>query len=109
MNAREIFNSLEHLEIYDMRRIYDHYGELVFEKKYVKEWIEALTELLGEPQKPAGNYPEEEDIELTKDYRGIRREQTLFFKKFDDCSILAMLWPWSSSNVTLIVARIEEK
>ncbi len=109
MLVREIFDSLQSLEVQETRCIYDHYGEIVFEKKYVQEWMAGLIQFLGAPQKSAGENPTKEDLALTFEYRGIRRDQTLFYKRFEGYSILAMLWPWASSNVTLIVAKVVEK
>lgn len=111
MLVREVFDLLQPLEASEVRCILDFYAEVVFEKENAKEWIGKLTEIFGEPRKRPGENPTQADLDLTKDFRGIRRDQTLFYlqNEQEQSAMIAMLWPWASSNITLIVAKVAEK
>jgi hypothetical protein len=104
LNVKGLMDALQSLEVYESRCVYDQYGEVVIEIEHIDAWVEGLTRLLGAPRKPAGENPTEEDLRLTNDYRGIRRNQTLFYKPQNGQGLLAMLWPWSGSYVTLVMA-----
>ncbi len=99
---RSIIDRVTRLNLYEERRIDEKYGEFVFYARELTVWDAAISESLGPAVKPAGSAPSRDHTKLAQSFGGIRKDQTLFFKKFDDCSIMAMLWPWQDSeHITL--------
>ncbi len=106
---KEIVEQCSGLGIYEKRDITDEYVELVFYNKEQDEWNRIFTDILGPVIKPAGLEPTEDDLRLTKDYGGIRINQTLFKKKFDGVTVIAMFWPWQDGmQTTLKIGLLKE-
>lgn len=102
MTLAEIAQTYSGLEISEQRRNSDKYQELVFFSKDTEQWNKALAQKLGPPVKPAGEPPSPQQQESTKDYGGIFDNQTLFEKKFDQLTVLAMFWPWQDGQHTTL-------
>lgn len=101
-SLKEILIPCEGLEIYEKRYDSDEYCELVFFLKDQSAWVEKISETLGSPHKPLGVNPSSIQQQLTEQYGGIRKDQTLFFKEFKNGKVIAMFWPWQDkSHVTL--------
>ncbi len=97
-----IIDRVTKLNLYEKRRIDEKYGEFVFYARELTVWNAAISEGLGPAVKPAGAAPSRDHAKLAKNFGGIRKDQTLFLKKFENCSIMAMLWPWQDSeHITL--------
>ncbi len=99
----------EPLGIKKIKKQKEDYLELVFFAKDIKQWNELFTGLLGPALKPAGQKPSALDLNLTREFRGIRSNQTLFAGKIENAAVLAMFWPWDDrQHVTLkLSARIK--
>lgn len=109
MLLREIIDCCSALNITEKRSITDDFIEMVFHNEEIEEWSRILTAFLGEPQKPKGQAPTEKDIEITSKTGGIRLEQTLFEKEFDNGTIIAKFWPWKDDmHITLRMALLEK-
>lgn len=107
MTLKEILSRCGKLSIYE-ERIIDDYCELVIFNKEIDDWNKILTDILGPPRKPKGVEPSEDDLNLTKASGGIRVNQTLFERKFDDVTIIAKFWPWKDNiHTTLKMALLE--
>ena len=102
LTIKEIMDGCLVFNVYEKRLITDEYGELVFFNKDIAELNKLLSDMLGPAVKPKGIQPTKEDKLLTKEYGGIRIEQTLFKKDYNDISIIAMLWPWQSTEHTTL-------
>ena len=102
MTLKEILDQSKNLEIFEKRDITDKYAELVFLTRDAEKWEQFLSGVLGPAVKVTGNKPEKEDLNLTKTYGGIRIGQSLFKKKFDKITVIAMLWPWQDKNHTTL-------
>jgi hypothetical protein len=110
MTLREIVEKCSLLEVEERRHQDETYSELVFFNKEVDEWNRILSETLGPPVKPPGINPTKDLVRLTQEYGGIRTDQTLFVKEFDDVTVMAMFWPWGDSkHTTLKMALIEKQ
>ena len=110
MKLSELLKDYSNLNIDEKRCVTDDYVWLVFFNKEVAEWNKIFTSILGPAVKPAGANPSQDDLRLTKDYGGVRREQTLFKKEFDDATVIAMFWPWQDNlRTTLKMILIERK
>jgi hypothetical protein len=107
MNLKEILDRCNMVNVHEVRHITDDYAELVFHNRALDEWNRILSDTLGPPKKPAGVEPSENDLELTKDYGGIRVNQTLFMKEVEDSKVIAMYWPWQNHlHTTLKMAHV---
>lgn len=107
MRLNEIFKRCNHLTIYDQRCVTDEFIELVFYNKDLPEWYKSIVAVLGEPRKAKNRQPNENDLKLTARTGGIRFEQTLFEKTFEEGTIIAKFWPWQDgTHTTLRVALL---
>ena len=102
MKLRDITDCCVHLDVHEKRCDREDLFELVFFHKDIAEWSRILTAFLGEPVKPSGKAPTPKDPELTEGTGGIRIEQTLFEKEFENVVIIAKFWPWKDGNCTTL-------
>ncbi len=109
MELKEIIDCCSHLKIREKRCLTDDFIELVFKNEEVDEWHRVLSAFLGDPIKPKGQEPSDDDLKLTEKTGGIRIEQTLFEKEFEDASIIAKFWPWMDNiHTTLRMALLQK-
>ena len=107
MKLKEITDCFSELTITERRCVSDDFVELVFQKREVDEWQRILTAFLGPPVKPKGQSPSEKDLLLTSKTGGIRIDQTLFEKEFEDETLIAKFWPWQDEvHITLRMAKL---
>ena len=107
MTLNEILVRCSKLKIHEERSINDEYYELVIYNRDIGEWQKIFNEILGEPRKPKGVEPSKDDLDLTKASGGIRINQTLYEKKFEDVIIIAKFWPWDDDvHTTLKMALL---
>jgi hypothetical protein len=107
MRLIEIFKKCNHLTIYDERSVTDEFIELVFYNKDLPDWYNCISSVLGEPRKAQNRQPNDHDLKLTARTGGIRFEQTLFEKTFEEGTIIAKFWPWQDgTHTTLRVALL---
>jgi hypothetical protein len=110
MLIKEIVEKIGMSNVYEVRRITDTYGELIFYSKKTDEWSKAFTNILGPAVKPAGVKPTENDLQLTRDYGGIWINQILFRKEIGNVKFIAMFWPWQDNiHTTLKMAFLEKR
>jgi len=88
--------------VHEVRHITDEYGEFVVFNTGMEELTKVFVDLLGAPQKPAGVKPSDDDLTLTEGYGGIRINQTLFKRVFEDFILVAMYWPWEDGVRTTV-------
>lgn len=105
----EIVERCSMLEVAERRHQDETYSELVFHNKEIDEWHRILSEVLGPPVKPAGETPTRDMGRLTQEYGGIRADQTLFMREFDEVTVMAMFWPWSDRRHTTLKMTLLEK
>ena len=107
---KDIFQRFQNLSIYETRSVTDSFVEIVLYNKDIQEWNKLLHEFMGEPFKEAAGKPSRQMKELTKEYGGIGKGQTLFKKDLEEVIILAMLWPWENGiHTTLKIFTLKEK
>lgn len=102
MQLKEIINCCRHLKVAEKRCLTDEFIELVFLNEDITEWHRILTAFLGKPRKPEGQEPDADDLRITAKTGGIRVDQTLFEKEFDDTGIIAKFWPWQDNKHTTL-------
>jgi len=105
MNVKDILERSSHLKTGRGRDISEDYIEREIFARDIEEWERILTDILGPPVKKAGEKTTQSFFDLTAQYGGIQDDQTLFYRKFDERSVIAMFWPWKDKNqVTLKIA-----
>jgi hypothetical protein len=97
-----IEQKLSELAVSKQRKRTDTYSELVFFNKDLKKWDRALSGILGPPMKSKWKKPDENLTAITRGFGGIRVGQTLYYKEFENCKILAMIWPWKDKTHTTL-------
>jgi len=70
--------------------------------KEVAEWSQVASEFFGPAIKPTGAKPDQESLQLTQSFGGIRDNQTLFKKELDGKTAIAMFWPWQDGVHTTL-------
>lgn len=107
MELKEIIDCCKHLSVREKRCLTDEFIELVFRSDDIAEWSRILAAFLGSPRKPKGQEPSESDLQLTAKTGGIRFDQTLFEKEFEEGTIIAKFWPWMDNlHTTLRMALL---
>ena len=97
-----IEKKLRTLHVSKQRKRTDKYSELVFFNKDKKKWDRALSGILGPPVKSHWKKGDPELNSITRNFGGIRSGQTVYFKEFDDCKVLALVWPWKDKTHTTL-------
>lgn len=106
---KKIIEACGTLKIQEKRCISDTYCELVFYSKDTDEWNKKFDEAFGRAKKPAGEKITKEDLRLTEHYGGIRDDQTLYKKEFENTTLIAMFWPWQDGLHTTLKMAVLEK
>jgi hypothetical protein len=107
MQLREIIDCCSHLKVTEKRCLTDEFIEFVFVNEDIAEWHRILSAFLGAPRKPKGKEPNVSDLKITEKTGGIRIEQTLFEKAFENTEIIAKFWPWKDNiHTTLRMALL---
>lgn len=108
MTLKQIIEKCSGLKISEQRCDEDEYKEFVIETKEVEGFNAVLTDILGEPAKGPGVKPTKDQLQLIKEYGGLRNNQTLFVKEFDAEKIIVMFWPWEDEvHVTVKMAVVK--
>ena len=107
MRLTDIFDKCNHLKTHEQRCIGDEFIEIVFYNEDGAEWFNAISAILGAPRKDKNKEPNRNDLELTSHTGGIRFEQTLFEKEYQNGTIIAKFWPWKDNiHTTLRMALL---
>ena len=105
----EILKKCDQLKVEEKRVSSSGYNEQVIFSDEIDQWNKVLAGVLGPAVKPAGQKTTPQYFALTVNYGGIFDDQTLFYKKFEEQSILAMLLPWKNKiHVTLKIVCFQE-
>ena len=105
----EILKQCSQLKVEEERVSSNDYDERVIFANEIDQWGKVFADVLGQAMKPAGQKTTPQDFALTVNYGGVLDDQTLFYKKFKERSILAMFWPWKNKiHVTLKIACFQE-
>ncbi|MBN1595130.1 hypothetical protein JW933_04305 [candidate division FCPU426 bacterium] len=102
MELTEILALCRSLKIVEEREVASDHINLVLLTEDLRQWSECLALSLGPALKAAGAKPSSEAKKIAQNFGGIRNEQTLFIKNFDDFSVVAMFWPWQDNKHTTL-------
>lgn len=109
MIIEKIYEKVKGLRVVEIRNKSEENLELVFFAEEKEKWSQALQEVLGEPQKPAGTHPSKEQQSMTEEFGGIYEEQTLFVQRHEEGNVIGMMWPWQDqTHITLKIFMIQE-
>jgi hypothetical protein len=102
MRLKEIIDGCSHLKVIESRCVTDDFIDIVFSNEDLEEWQRILSSFLGVPRKPRGQPPSRSDLEITSNTGGIRVNQTLFEREFEEGIIIAKFWPWQDGRYTTL-------
>ena len=103
----QLDNKFRSLNIFKERKSNETYREIVFFNKDMKKWDRVLSGKLGAPVKSKWTGTDQALKKITRKFGGIRKGQTVYIKEYDNCSILAMIWPWKDrTHSTLKLSMI---
>jgi hypothetical protein len=102
MRLKEIIDGCSHLKVIESRCVTDDFIDIVFSNEDLEEWQRILSSFLGAPRKPRGQPPSRSDLEITSNTGGIRVNQTLFEREFEEGIIIAKFWPWQDGRYTTL-------
>lgn len=84
----------------------DGYWEAVASQEGLDLFHKVLLAYFGPPLKPEGQAPSREARRYAEPYGGVRKDQTLYFRRDGEHSECALLWPWGNgTRFTIKVAR----
>ena len=106
MTFQEFLNSIQTIRIEESRAQTDEYFEAVIAKEGLDALHKILAQYFGSPIKPEGAAPSLNAKRIAAPYGGIRKEQTMYFRKDGDHAECALLWPWGSgARITIKVSQ----
>lgn len=109
MELIDLIDQLKHLEYsrkkYHVDRL-GEYAQLVFHRRHLPAWLEALAKMMGPPIKTDRQPVTEDIIRLTADFGEIFDHQTLYYREIDGQRIMAMFWPWSDQEAITLKMMI---
>ncbi len=106
MEFPELLEQLKTLKREEMRSQAADYFEIVVASTEMPSLLSMLQDYFGEPLKPVGKSPSNEAQRCAKPYGGVRENQTLFYRRIGEGSVVALIWPWGSGlSLTLKLFR----
>jgi hypothetical protein len=106
MNFPELLSEVDRLKCAEKRAKTDCYLEAVVTQTECQPLAAILGVYFGTPLKPAGAMPSGDAGRYSKPYGGVRRDQTMYYRKSEGFTDVALLWPWGDGNsVTVKIIR----
>ena len=107
MNFSELSEEIRKTAVEEKRADSNDRLELVVKNGALNEITPILERYFGPAVKPAGKNPSGPNRDLTNPFGGILKNQTLYYADRENCSNLAMIWPWSDGErSTLKIFRL---
>lgn len=106
MTFKDFLTQIQTIRIEESRAQTEEYFEAVISKPSLDPLHKILEAYFGPPIKPEGCPPSGEASRYAKLYGGIRRDQTMYFRRDGEHSECVLLWPWGSGvRITIKVIR----
>ena len=102
MDFAEFLQEVNKIQCQEKRTQTPDYVEVVVAKTHWEVMDKVLQDYFGPPLKPQGQNPSRDADRCAKPYGGVRRDQTLYFKKSETRSCAALLWPWGNGTLTTL-------
>jgi hypothetical protein len=94
----ELVSQLKKIPCDEIRKESDGYYEFVISLHHVSKFYPVFEKYFGPPFKPPGVLPSEKAKDVTKNYGGIQKQQTLYFADRNGVLNCAMIWPWGDGT-----------
>ncbi len=98
MTFIELIGRLKGISCEEIRKESDGYYEFVIAGQNLSKLYPIFEIYFGVPFKPAGIAPTDKAKDVTKNYGGIQKQQTLYYIHRDGLSNCAMIWPWGDEG-----------
>ncbi len=108
MTFQDFLVQIKTLKFEESRAQTEEYFEAVISKASLDLLHKILAAYFGSPLKPEGHTPSGEANRQAKPYGGIRKDQTMYFRRDAEHSECALLWPWGS-GARITVKIIQSK
>lgn len=106
MSFEEMITELKKVKCQEQRGEYPDYLEIVVGTTDLSGLVGPLETYFGAPLKPEGKLPNLTAMMRAKPYGGVRQNQTMYYRKEDAFTAVALFWPWGSGEmVTVKVLR----
>ena len=83
---------------HEQRAQSDDYCEVVVSQTKLESALQAMESYFGLPLKPSGQPVTDEVKNYAEPYGGIGANQTMYYKKSESGTEMALLWPWGSGD-----------
>ncbi|MBF0485381.1 MAG: hypothetical protein HQL16_02590 [Candidatus Omnitrophica bacterium] len=98
MTFEELLSEVNKIKCEEKRGETPDYLEVVVGKAEWGKLTDILSSYWGQAFKPEGASPSREADLYSKDFGGIQKNQTMYFRKNGNGCELALVWPWGSGN-----------
>jgi hypothetical protein len=98
MTFSEFLEEVKKVKREEQRAEEAEYLEIVISREVLASLHAVLSSYFGPPLKPEGDSPSGEANRHAKPYGGIRKDQTMYFRRDGAVSECALLWPWGSGG-----------
>ncbi|MDD5226039.1 MAG: hypothetical protein PHV97_02510 [Candidatus Omnitrophica bacterium] len=106
MTFQDFLAQIQTVKIEESRAQTEEYFEAVIAKASLDPLHKILTAYFGPALKPEGCSPSGEANRRAKPYGGIRKDQTMYFRRDAEHCECALLWPWGSgTRITIKVSQ----
>ena len=106
MKFKELVGQLKQIPCEEIRKEDEGYYEFVIATRQLTQLYPIFEGYFGVPFKPPGIAPSEKAKNVTKNYGGIQKQQTLYYIHREGLSNCAMIWPWGDgSRATVKMAQ----
>jgi hypothetical protein len=94
----ELVKQLKKIPFDEIRKESEGYFEIVLSTKHLINLYPIFESYYGVPFKPSGVAPSDKAQNLTRNYGGIQKQQTLYYVNRNGVSDCAMIWPWNDGS-----------
>jgi hypothetical protein len=106
MTFKDLMEDIKGIEFDTIRVDSYYYFEAVILRDNLPALAEKLDKVFGEKICPSKKKVSPEVQQAIEDFGGIRDDQVLYFKKDNEYSFFAMLWPWTDEyHITVKIGR----
>lgn len=85
-------------ELDSIRTETENYFEAVIKNSCLESLLRVLKNSFGPPAWPSRNKLSKEVEKIVSNFGSLRKGQTLYFSKQEDCLVFVMLWPWQDNE-----------
>ena len=98
----QLLNEIKKLKFEQLRQDEPDVFECVMHVNKLASLNLILKRYFGDALKPAGKIPTKEAQEYAQNFGGISSNQTLYYLKDNEFTVIAMIWPWNDKTLATI-------